>query len=60
MAGHRAVYVELATGKPRRQWCDRCLTSARLVWDLYRLVDDGPHRMGTFACCTRCDPHLFR
>lgn len=55
----RTVYVQTATGSPRREWCDHCLTTARLVVNVYALSDDGPHRIGTFSGCTRCDPHLF-
>lgn len=60
MTADQTVYVHVATGEPRREWCDRCLTTARLVVDLYDLRSNGPHRIGTFAGCTRCDPHLFQ
>jgi hypothetical protein len=51
----QTVYIQVATGEPRREWCDRCLTSAFLVVDLYALMGDGPHRIGTWGACTRCD-----
>jgi hypothetical protein len=53
-----AIYV--TTGEPRREWCDRCQTSARIDVTVYALLDDGPSPIGTGGGCTRCDPHLFR
>jgi len=55
----QVVYIHTATGEPRREWCDRCLTSARLVVDVYALMDSGPQPLGAFGGCTRCDPDLF-
>jgi hypothetical protein len=53
----RVTYIEMATGLPRREWCDRCLTSAVLAVDLYVLsrAGVGPP-VGTVRLCTRCDP----
>lgn len=55
----KVVRIYLAAGRTSREWCDRCLTSARLVTDIYALADDGPRRIGTRSGCTNCDPHLF-
>jgi hypothetical protein len=51
-------YLDVATGSVRREWCDRCSTSARLVVTVYALLDDGPHPIGTWGGCTSCDVEL--
>lgn len=44
-------------------WCDRCLTSAAIEFDIYGLavVRGEPHicSLGSFRGCTTCDPDLF-
>lgn len=51
----QAVYIRIVAGRIRREWCDRCMTSARMVAGLYRLADDGPHLVTTYDRCSRCD-----
>lgn len=51
----RVVYIRLTVGAIRQEWCDRCLTSARVVFGIYRLADDGPRLLATHDRCQRCD-----
>lgn len=55
------LVVKIFTGVERQVWCDRCLTSAALTFDLYAFTGDSldAHRVGTIAGCTRCDPDTF-
>jgi hypothetical protein len=55
------LIVKIFTGVERRNWCDRCLTSAALTVDLYAMSGDtlDAYQVGTIAGCTRCDPHVF-
>lgn len=55
------LVVTIISGAERRDWCDRCLTSAALRFDLYAFAGDSMdgHPVATFGGCTNCDPDLF-
>lgn len=57
--GAAPYYLDVAAGSARREWCDRCLTTARLAVTVYALLDDGPHPIGTWGGCARCDVEVF-
>lgn len=34
-------------------WCDEHLQNHRLIFNMYAWMDDGPHRIGTYAGCDK-------
>jgi hypothetical protein len=42
-------------GIPRRDWCETCLTTAVISFNLYTFGSDGPIPAGTFRSCQRCN-----
>lgn len=55
------VVVRIVPGAEHQAWCDRCLTSAAIAFDVYAFTGDSldAHRVGSIAGCTRCDPDKF-
>lgn len=46
--------LTLHTGTATREWCDDCLTSAVVKFDLLDLREDGVRIAGFYRRCQRC------
>jgi hypothetical protein len=54
--------VNVVATEPQRGWCDRCLTSAVLTFDVVAVDSTSGLPgvvLGTVSGCTRCDPRVF-
>lgn len=59
----RPYVVNLVPGQVRPAWCDRCLTSSAVQFDVYAMAPDDTHPGQPVAhaeACQRCDPNLFQ
>lgn len=56
----RVLVMRVCLGEPRRIWCDGCLTSARLEFDLLNMTESGVSTLGTMSHCARCDGDVDR
>lgn len=53
------VYVDVVAINPRPAWCDGCLTSSALTFDIAVLDDDGFGTIDEVTECPDCGTDLF-
>lgn len=50
------LVIRIEPSEPRNVWCDGCMTSGRVEFDLIAFMQSGLCVLGTFTGCDRCNP----